>query len=879
MPSYRIYTGQSENSGRTYTREELEGMTTLQLRDICYKQKINVGAAINTLDRSGLIDIILRYLGVKASLLIKKFEEGGFGRVEEALKCYRDQKPLENRNIEIQAKITLYAEIGIKKEDMYRVTVDKNIQESNVLLVNDSDQLCGIFNLVKEPTGENSYYLVSGEDLRIERSGNRNYSFLFFRKAESEYIYKAYYSDKSIQRTCLQYYKVPVPDLEVRELEETGTVLAIDFGTSNTTAGAYLSRNYVSDPCNNDILNGKIKLNEINYVKFLDVTEKNERWIGILPTIAYVEDCSDLHNIKYLFGYEAKNKIKKSDYTCNASVLQGIKRWVNNYSAVEKIFDEHRNEAKVKRSDILRAYLKHVIEKAEHQFKCRFKNLHISSPVKLKQQYIQMFQEILPEYRIEAEGALDEGIAVLYNTIANLVEERRFEDGEEYKALIIDCGGGTTDLTSCSFRIEEGDISFRVYVNTTYENGDTNFGGDNITYRIMQFMKIVFANYYKNRRGTIDIDSLIEIPSSDIFRHVDEKGVGTVYEKFERYYEEAEERIPTRFKKYENRGEGEYLKVKNNFHFLWEMADNMKKEFFRRTNILRSKFDSSEMEQQESDLHVSKLNKWCLYVSDNGELRDIYDFPNVMFNIKEINKLIKADIYEVVRKFLDSFYRSGKLQDYSTIKLTGQSCRIDIFKEALKEFVPGRSIEFKQKKEEDDNISDLKLSCLKGVLRYINSKKIGEIEFTIENSLPVVPYSVTAFTFDRKEKVLLGTPRKGEERELYISRPFEVSEVEFYLRGQEGNPRQKYIYINDSGTYGPVFAEDIEEDYGGTISQKDVDTIRDNEVRFFLLSDEGSWGFHVIPIARRERQLYKGRRKYFPYEDDLSQVDFFDGLK
>jgi molecular chaperone DnaK (HSP70) len=66
-----------------------------------------------------------------------------------------------------------------------------------------------------------------------------------------------------------------------------------------------------------------------------------------------------------------------------------------------------------------------------------------------------MFQEIIPEYTVESEDAMDEGIAVLYNTIADQIEKNRFSDGREYKALIIDCGGGTTDLSSCSFSIEE----------------------------------------------------------------------------------------------------------------------------------------------------------------------------------------------------------------------------------------------------------------------------------------------------------------------------------------------------------------------------------------------------------------------------------------
>ena len=63
----------------------------------------------------------------------------------------------------------------------------------------------------------------------------------------------------------LNYYKVDIENFEVRELEETSTVLCIDFGTSNTALGAYLDTNYVRDLPTNDILNGNIKINEITF--------------------------------------------------------------------------------------------------------------------------------------------------------------------------------------------------------------------------------------------------------------------------------------------------------------------------------------------------------------------------------------------------------------------------------------------------------------------------------------------------------------------------------------------------------------------------------------------------------------------------------------
>jgi hypothetical protein len=881
MSSYRLNIA-TEMIQRRYKRDELMEMTTLQLRNICFQEKI-VKGVIHTLDRENLIQTILKYRGAEESYLIYEYHQPGFDRVSDALKFLTVCLP-DRDKIKVPAKILLYWEIGITTHDMYKVIVENEIGESNVLLLNEHNQLCGILNLIRDknvPDEENLFYLVAAhKNLRVEKSNNRNYSLIFFKKNDSEYLYKTYYSEKHLPPASLEYYRIPLMDLEIRDMETTQTMLAIDFGTSNTTAGAFLSNNYVTYPCYNDLLNQRIAFNEINFVKFLDVTEKDEKWLEVIPTIVYVANCADAEDIKYFFGYEAKNYMRKNDYTSNATVFQGIKRWVNNYHVIEEVTDEVGNIAKVQRSEIIRAYITHVIQTAERQFKCKFKNLHISCPVKLKPQFVEMFQEILPEYRVESKDVLDEGMAVLYNTIADQIEKNKFIDGAEYKALIIDCGGGTTDLSSCSFKIEEGYISYKIDVHTTFENGDTNFGGNNITYRILQFMKIVFAHYYTTKREIIDIDSLIEIPSADIFRFVDEMGVAKIYDNFESAYQSAEDVIPTRFKEFENRLGEEYQRVKNNFHFLWEIADNMKKEFFQKTNILRNRFDASILESQDSDLHITTLNKWCISVMKDGELRDVYEFPKVVFNIKEINKLIKADIYEIVRKFLEKFYESRELQDFSIIKLTGQSCRIDAFKEALKEFVPGRSIEFKQKNQDDEKSTpDLKMACLRGVLRYFNSKKIGDIEATIHNDIPIVPYSISALTYNKQEKMLIYSFDRINQAVGYISRPIGTVEVSFFLKNQDGVMRQEYVLENDFKDYQLTYPEDIVVLYPGKINQEDTDTIKNGETRFFLFSHDHNWGFHVVPIARHEEQLYIGKKKYFAFEDELSELDFFDGLK
>ncbi|MGM0368834.1 MAG: molecular chaperone [Bacillota bacterium] len=879
--SYRLNPGKTNYRNRYFTRTELLEMSTHTLDKICREYKIIQGYQ-NSSNRERLIELILKYRGKEISYLIDHYSHSGFNRLQNIVNQQLANAMNTKQDIKVPAKMIVHPRIGVDKDDMYEVIADGLLTESNVLLVNDEDYLCGIFNLKQHTNKENKYYLTAkSENLQLEGVKNKSYSFLFFNQKDSEHLYKTYYQNKELPPRDLKCYKVPLNDFETRDLEETKAVLCIDFGTSNTTAGAYLDSNYVSDLSTNDILNNRIKIDETNFVKFPYETSQQKEWIAMSPTVVYVLDCKDVDNLKFLFGHQAKKHMKQNDYSTKASVFQGIKRWVSTYQKVEEIHDEAGNTAEVTRGQLIKAYFNYIIEKAEHQFKCKFKKIHISSPVKLKSQFGMMFQEIISDYEIETKDMLDEGVSVLYNTIINQINKRKFFNGEEHKALVIDCGGGTTDLSSCLFKIEENNISYKVDIKTSFENGDTNFGGNNLTYRIMQFMKIVFADYYKNNGQVIDIDELIAVSEANLFRYVDEFGINDIYSDLEDKYQVAEKIIPTKYKKYENKSSDDYQKVKNNFYFLWEIAENMKKEFYKKTNILRNKFDSAEFSQGENDLHVTSLNKWNLSIIKDGLLRQVNQFPDVVFNIKEITKLIKADIYNIVRKFLDKFYENGQLINYSILKLTGQSCKIDIFKEALKEFVPGKSIEFKQKKTTKSNI-ELKLSCLKGVIKYMKAKKLGDIEVDISHSAPIIPYTISAFSYTtvtKQEITLIESQQRINQAKANISKPLSTEEIKFYLKTDEGRLKKEYIYENKWADYESIEVEKLINQYDGKIEQKDTDTIRNNEVKFFLFTKNEDWGFFVLPLSRKDDQLYVGQKKFFAFENDLSSLDFFDGLK
>lgn len=890
MAGYTLNLGESRSAveyTRTYREKELEEMTTIQLRDICTKEKIIKGIT-NVLNRYELIETILRYRGEKETLFIFEKAEGGYERLEEILRKKLGSVLKDEGTIRNPAKIIVYTNLEMSPHDRYKVEIDhqkrdgvskaivNHLGESNVLLVSEENELCGVFNLVSDGQDEPEYYLAKSADIPVTMAQHRHYFLLFFEKKESDYLYSAYYDMERSPAAVLNYYKVPLVDIEIREAEETDAILSIDFGTSNTTAGAYLDYGYVSRLNEHDILNGCIKTDDINLVEFLDYTKTKKRWMPLLPTVVSVTDCSNPEKIKYKFGYDALKETKIKYYDETFSVFYEIKRWVNSYDTMQEIVDKKGNVAYVPRYTIIKQYFDYVIKNAEQRFKCKFRTLHLTSPVKLKQQYHKMFKEILSDYVIETDHMLDEGTAVVYNTIAGLIDKKRYYDGERMQALIIDCGGGTTDLSSCSFVIRNESMAYDVDIETTYENGDTNFGGNNITYRIMQFIKIIFARYYTSHES-IKLEELIQVPAADIFRFVDEYGKDKVYENLEKAYEEAEKIIPTKFKNYENHTRDEYFMVKNNFYFLFDIADKLKKQFYMNESVIRNRFQSNYEEENE-DLKITRIDRWNLVVKEKGRLTYNHNFPDVIFNIKEVELLLKADIYEIVNKFLLQFFKDGTLGSYSIIKLTGQSCRIDIFREALKEFIPGKCIEFKQHSNDNASIMELKLACVKGAIQYVNSRKIGFTDVNLHYCMPMIPYSVTGFTHENEEVQLICCLEKVVTAG-YLSRNRDIRQLELLLKDGYGKIKFRYNYRNNPDEYKKTTFEDVKELYGRYIYQDDTDNITDREVKFFVFAAGDQWGFFVVPITRDGTQLYIGREEFFAFENDMWEVDFFDGTK
>ena len=829
----------------SYTLEELQDLTTLQLREICQKEKIVIGVAYK-LDRPYIISTILKYRGTKLSTFINTYNPDQFQNILTKFKNYLSFTD-RNKAILAPTRITLYKNLDTKLNDKYIVS-GLGLCEGNLFLLDDKNEICGILNVKKF---NEKFYITCDHKLlnkNLKEGSHRNYSLGFLEESGSKYLYKYYYEIGKLMPTKLNCYIKPVSELQILNAEDTNTSLVIDFGTTNSAVGVYLDEFDVDMKVRADLLKNGIYVNTIDKVKFINSALRESEETEILLTVISIKDCSDPSNIIYRFGYDALKQSRKNSYNNPASVFYSIKKWVNNYTKNEEIFDEEGHMAIISRKEILRAYFKYLISVSEQQHKCKYKTLHITSPIKQKQQFLDMYQDILNDYDVITSTALDEGISVLYNSISNQIERKNFQDKATYKALIIDCGGGTTDLTSCDYFIEDNQITYKLNLTTIYANGETNFGGNNITYRIFQYLKVIFSKYYNNEK-IIPIEYLFDAELLDIYRYVDSKGLKKTYEKLEDLYKECEEFIPTKFHEYRNSPSEDYMKVKSNFYFLWNLAEMIKVDFFQTVGINQTSFHESSLKKDPNDKKILSEESWRINVfeikrnhllsknltKEQNTLVLKTEPPNFMISKEEIVMLIKADIYYVIKKFIEPIYLTEEINDFNFIKLTGQTCKIDIFRDALKEFIPGRIIESSKK---DKSIQDFKLTCLEGAIKYQNAKKIGVIAPTIINNAPIIPYKLIAHTHTGNEVILISHLKEITKSYGFTSRNIYTESVELILKDIDDKMLHKYNLRTSIKDFRVTNYGEINEHYSNKILQDDVDNIQGDEIKIFTFAFE-----------------------------------------
>lgn len=860
---YRLKKKEEKTAEIRYRKAELLRMTTFQLREICRKEKIIQGV-INPMDREELIRVILRYRGAEESFLIRKEKKGGMQALE---KLVRKMVFYEKEGMVCSCglKIVIYEGLAVGYLDKITIPYQKCLIGTNALVVGEDGTLCAVLNVVSVGLNMDFLYLVKSEEISCRESKVKNYSLYCMERRESDLLYRIYNGDMAGVSELIKVYRIPLFDFEIRKPIPLSMPVVIDFGTCYTSAGVYLDHSYFESGCFQKEL--EWRENEVNYALFYDMDGKESIFLPSVAALLSAEEGKP----EFLFGYDAVRLGKSSYIEEGFCIFYDIKRWIMDYEKLEEITDGQGRRGVLSRKEILKAYFRYVIQSVCNQFKCRVDEVHICCPMKQKVRFQQLVNEIFPEYKVEQQDRIEEGTAVFYHTISEIMKMHQFQDGEEQKALLIDCGGSAMNLYSCRFRIWDRRVAYRIELETTYENGDVNFGGNALTYRIMQLLKIMTVNACCG----LVLKSKEEILSAydrDIFRYVDQYGTEKFYQELEETYREAEQYLPTCFQKLEGQSRTDYYKVKNNFYLFFHLAETVKKEFYCRDKTLRVILSSEAID--EPDVVWIPVDKWKFSIRAKDGMAAVKEFPSISLNIYELEQLLRADIYGTISRWMERLDQEKRLEEYFIIKLTGQSCNIAIFREVLKEYIPGRMIQFSRRKADTEKKSD----SVEGILKYLKEKRYGFADISIRMGEPLFPYQITAYTHYGKEICLIPL-LKRMKRSGMISRNMENLTLKLYLKDWEGKEQYQYTYICVLEEFQKVSYQQIQNQYQGHILQDDTDDIIENEVRFFVWTNSMDWSFSVVPVYRKEEELYLGKEQEFYFENEGWVKNFFDGRK
>ena len=848
-----------------YRLEDLRRMNTLQLQDVCEREGI-IHTALDRLDREELIQLVMTFRGARERLLLSTYQDESFKRLQRELRNVR-LVPLAHHNLRLPSKISLFEGLDTGFFDDYRVSYLPELDGVNAFILDRDGEICAVLRLVSFPNQDDDLFLTRLAEFPCTEAEVKDYRLLLCPQRFSDELTTLYNSSGSGLPSEALAYVIPLLSYEVCVPGEAPMPLAIDFGTSNTAAGVYMSRAYFTT-IERQVKPGLLEPDSVNYLQHLS---PEGTILPMLPTVIGVERIDGI-NVTWRYGFSADSMMAQSYLGQGVCVYYDIKRWAGSFDELETLSDSEGRQLTLARKEIIKAYLDYIIRSAEQQFKCRFRKLFLSYPVKQRERLITLYRELFADYDLMESEMFDEGVAVLYNIIGQLIDSKQYRENADTHALILDCGGGTTDQTSASFCVRTGRTAFSIDITTAYENGDTDFGGNNLTYRVMQLLKIETARQLSGVGK-----SLTEITTAfafDQYRAVDDLGREQIYRGLDQAYQQAEAVLPTRYREYEYSGREEYYKVHNNFHYLFMLAERVKKAFFNHDHILRILVASEDI-QPQPDTEVIQAQRWKLAIRTHSGLTVRKHLPTMSINTHQVRMVFQADIYDILRRFVGRLYEDKQLSRYSIVKLTGQSCRIDLFRDCLKEYVPGTLI--RQSQNPQANRYQLKLTCLEGSIRYLRDQTLGLAQVNIRHELPALPYVLSAYTHDQ-EKLTLIHPLDRERVSGMVSRHINASEVELTLSNVNGQEKYQFLMSCDPKSFQPVDYEQIEKLYGERIPQAEVDVIENGEVRYFVWADAGQWGFSLVPVSRLNEELKLGSQQLRSFENESWMINYFDGL-
>lgn len=812
---YKLYIEERDNSIRRYTLEELRDMGTFMLRDICVRERIMThlaGTDARRLDREALIELLYRYRGKEAEVLADGFPEESVLIMKRLI----EKASIAAEKIEIPQKLELIR--GIPLLAGQEVMIHHGFSGELFLgaLTDSSGNIKAVFEVQKNRLVLMPDKMAENMDLGVYRG----LLFYMFDASSSLKVRQAYNGQKCdlTSGRGLLLSSAVLPILSITGAADSKEPLIIDFGTSNTSAVTGTGQ-------------GQLK-----YIWFQEDS-------CLCPSVAAVEKCSQEY-VSFRFGYEAWKLVRRDGYGSTMSFFHNLKQYLFEEKCLD-ICDCDGNTAAVSSDILLKQFFCFVICTARASQGRNYPKIRFLMPEKRKNLALMRLREILPDYQIEAEES--ESVNSVLSDIIEQVEGT--EEHELIQELAFHCGGGTSSLVNCGYLIENTAVAYKILLQERYLNGERSFGGNDLTYLILMYLKIKIL---WNIRGYSE--EILDEGFTDVYTQVDLYG-GTkeIYESFRRLYEEAEQVVPTRFRTFD----ADRKQRQQNFFRLWLLAEKLKLTFFGNGLVSMIQLPA-------------RFEELCTV---NAVLPDGGNEYRLTFSIhkEELLAVMTPEIYRIVKTFFEPLCNEyGILMGYR-IKFTGMSCNIPVFRDALREFTVGC-----RARTGAGRPDRLKLKALKGAVIQEQMKCIGRVIPEITRKAAAVPYLITAIAHDGRLITIQAGEGKDGEVFGYVSRHNAAREVEFSVCSLSGRISLKRIITLDIQEFSETSYDQLFEAFPLFREiQGDIDSIGTQEVRLFVFKEE-NWDFCVLPIGRDAGILKTDQVKRFQFDND--SADYFCGL-
>ena len=334
-------------------------------------------------------------------------------------------------------------------------------------------------------------------------------------------------------------------------------------------------------------------------------------------------------------------------------------------------------------------------------------------------------------------------------------------------------------------------------------------------------------------------------------------------------YQACEELIPTKFEGII--ADNDNVNIKRNFYFLWQFAEQIKMEFYREDKVIVDK-------RTYLDLKALAKSSY-LYAYKDGELEKINNpMDDLEISITEIQKLICGDIYMLLCELLP---KDADEMDYYF--LSGQSCKIKLFNDLLKEFVAGKKLRTRCiNGDQQSRDLELKLKCIKGSINFMAGNASGISGMVqIRTDRPAQIYTVI-YEEQKPEK---------DENAFYGLKPLTdvQTELDLYVRNLNDNSTQEVKRIKIPPidmTTDYTCAELINRD-GGIYFENEQQKLAfeeriskkmGNGERYSLvLPSRDGYGYYVVFLQYEDGKYYLSDDIHMSFEEGMHS--FFDGSK